>query len=405
MRYQFQPQLAGTGEKGTGMSERLEQTIEILERLVSFESISHRPTHGIVGYISDYFASHGLTASLSYDDAGERANVFVTIGPEIDGGIVLNGHTDVVPVEGQDWQTDPFKLVRQDGRLYGRGSVDMKGFLACVMGAVPAFTQANLKRPVHIAFSYDEETGGHGMPVLLKDMAGKNFRPGVVVVGEPTMMKIISGHKGGYELRTEIIGAEAHSCNPNNGVNAISCAASVISKIDEMGRQFAANPQADSLYDLPYPTFNIGIIEGGSARNATAGSCAFDWEMRTMPGQDGKETLAEIDRFAQQELLPAMRKVYPGADIRTIIEAPVPPLDDSNAGPAIEFVCELTGENSHGVVSFGTDGGYFSDAGFSTVVFGPGDINRAHKPGEYIEESELVAGLDFMDKIAHRLSR
>ncbi|MGI9464436.1 MAG: acetylornithine deacetylase [Aestuariivirgaceae bacterium] len=387
------------------MSERLSATIDILDRLVGFETISGRPTHAIVDYISGYLESHGLTASLSYDEDGERANVFATIGPQVDGGVVLNGHTDVVPVEGQLWQTDPFKLTRKDGRLYGRGAVDMKGFLACVLGAVPTFKAANLKRPVHIAFSYDEETGGYGMPVLLDDMAGKTFRPAIVIVGEPTGMQIVSGHKGGYEMRTEITGLETHSCNPLNGVNAISYAVRLISHIEEKGCQLAAKPYPKSPYEPPYATFNIGTIDGGSARNATAGACAFDWELRPMPGEDGAAIIADIERFAAGELLPQMRKGHPGADIRVITEAPVPPLDDRNAATAIEFVCELTGQNSHGVVSFGTDAGYFSNAGYSTVVFGPGSIDRAHKPGEYIEEHELAAGLDFMQRIADRLSR
>ncbi len=387
------------------MSGRLADTIEILERLVGFETISGRPTHDIVDYITNYLSAHGLTASLSYDAAGERANVFATIGPEIDGGVVLNGHTDVVPVEGQVWHTDPFRLTRKDGRLYGRGAVDMKGFLACVLGMVPMFKAADLKRPVHIAFSYDEETGGYGMPVLLNDMAGKAFRPAIVIVGEPTDLKIVAGHKGGYEMRTEIVGLEAHSCNPLNGVNAISYAVKLISHIEEKGRAFAAIPFPGSSYEPPYATFNIGTIEGGSARNATAGACAFDWELRPMPGEDGAAMIADIERFAMDELLPAMRQSHPGADIKVITEAPVPPLDDSNAAAAIEFVCELTGQNSHGVVSFGTDAGYFSDAGYSTVVFGPGSIERAHKPGEYIEECELAAGNSFLKKLADRLSR
>ena len=199
--------------------------------------------------------------------------------------------------------------------------------------------------------------------------------------------------------------SKRHSSVPTNGVNAISAAAEVISYIDRLGVEYAANPVPGSPYDLPYATFNIGIISGGSARNATAGSCWFDWELRTMPGQDGLAIIDDIDRFGREEVLPAMRERHPEADIKTIIEAPVPALDDTIGGPAIEFVSELSGENSHGVVSFGTDGSYFSNAGFPTVVFGPGDIARAHKPGEYIEVAELAAGLEFMDKIARRLSR
>ncbi len=387
------------------MSEALDNTVTILERLVSFDSVSGRPTHGIVGYITDYLAGHGIEASLSYDPAGERANVFATIGPEVDGGVVFNGHTDVVPVTGQQWSSDPFILTRKGNRLYGRGSVDMKGFLACVLGAVPAFKAADLKKPVHIAFSFDEETGGLGMPYLLQQMAGRSFRPSVVVVGEPTGMKIITGHKGGYEMRTEVTGFEVHSSDPGKGVNAISYAMRMIARIEEIGARLAASPARGSSYDPPYTTFNIGTIAGGVVRNATAGWCNFDWEFRPLPGDDGAAILAEIDAYAAETLLPAMRAVNADADIRNIAEIWVPPLDDRNAAVATEFVSEVTGLNSSGVVSFGTDGGYFSDAGFSTVVFGPGSIDRAHKPDEYIEIAELAEGLGFLERAALRLAR
>ncbi len=343
--------------------------------------------------------------TLSFDDTGERANVFATIGPEIDGGVVLNGHTDVVPVAGQKWSTDPFKLTRRGDRLYGRGSVDMKGFLACVLGSVPAFKAAQLKRPIHIAFSFDEETGGFGMPVLLESMAGKSFKPSIVIVGEPTEMNIITGHKGAYELRCEITGHEVHSCNPAIGVSAVSHAMRLILKIEEVGARLAPNPRPDSAFEPAYGTFNIGTIEGDAVRNATAGWCNFDWEFRTMPGDDGAAIMAEIETYATEQLVPEMKAVNDTADIRIVREVFVPPLDDRNAAEATAFVSELTGLNSRGVVSFGTDAGYVSDAGFSTVVFGPGSITRDHKPDEYIEVGELAQGLDFLHKVADQLAR
>ena len=387
------------------MDDQLNSTIEILERLVAFPSVSGLPNGEIVGYCRDYLHAHGIESSLSYDEAGERANLFATIGPEVDGGVVLSGHTDVVPVEGQNWSNDPFTLIRQDGRLYGRGSVDMKGFLACVLGAVPQFKSLALKRPVHIAFSFDEETGGFGMPYLLRDMGDKAYRPSVVIVGEPTEMKIISGHKGAYEMRTEVTGFEVHSSDPTKGVSAISYAVRLMSRIDEMGKAFAANPYIGSAYDPPYATFNIGTVSGGAVRNATAGWCSFDWELRPMPGEDGAAVIAEIEAYARDVLLPEMKAVNERADIKVITEAPVPPLDNANAAEAVAFVCELTGLNSEGVVSFGTDGGYFSDADYSTVVFGPGSITRAHQPDEYIEVAELAEGLEFLNKVGNRLTR
>lgn len=382
----------------------LDSAIQILERLVSFDSISGRPNHDIVGYIKSYLEEQGLDVTLSYDEDGTRANVFATIGPQVDGGVVLNGHTDVVPVDGQDWTTDPFALTRKGERLYGRGAVDMKGFLACVMAMVPAFQAATLSKPIHVAFTYDEETGGFGMPVLLESMAGLGYRPDVVIVGEPTEMNIVTGHKGGDEMRTEITGFEVHSCNPLLGVSAISAAARLITKIEEIGARVAANPVPNSPYDPPFGTFNVGVIEGGAARNATAGWCNFDWEYRPMPGEDGRPLIAEIEAYARDVLLPPMKAINDKAAIEIITEVSVPGLDDRNAEKAARFVSDITGQNSQGVVSFGTDAGYFSDAGFSTVVFGPGSISRAHAPDEYIELAELSQGLEFLRKLTAKLS-
>ena len=341
---------------------------------------------------------------MSYDDDGERSNIFLTIGPKIDGGVLFNGHTDVVPVEGQKWSTDPFTLTQVDDRLYGRGSVDMKGFLACALASLPNFLAANLKKPIHFAFSYDEETGGFGMPVLLKSMAENQFQPDVVIVGEPTEMKIITGHKGSYEMRTEISGYEVHSSNPLLGVNAISVAMKLISKIEEIGQVRASNPIPNSPYEPPFATFNVGIIEGGAASNATAGWCNFDWEYRPMPDEDGGKTITEIENFANSILLPKMKEISDEAGINIITQAPVGGLDDRNAAKASAFIADITGLNSEGVVSFGTDAGYFSDEGYSTVVFGPGSITRAHKPDEYVEISELKQGLKFFEKVAKYLS-
>ncbi len=387
------------------MTNVTEETVKVLERLVSFESVSGRSNRDIVAYVQQYLSVHGVDCSLSCDETGERANVFATIGPPTDDGTVVCGHMDVVPVDGQSWQTDPFQLTQIGDRLFGRGSVDMKGFLACVLACVPYWNELELKRPIHIAFTYDEEIGGFGMPVLLESMAGMQFRPALVIVGEPTEMQIVSGHKGAFELRTEVTGIEAHSCNPYNGVNAISYAARIINRIEESFREVSANPVPESPFVPPFTTFNVGTIKGGTARNATSGWCTFDWEIRTLPGQDGNAALQNILQYTQDELLPEMRSQHPDADIVTIIEASVPSLDDSNASAAIRFVRELTGLNSENVVSFGTDAGYFSDAGFSTVVFGPGDIDRAHKPGEYITRGELESGLAFLRRLGVQMTR
>lgn len=384
------------------MSDRLNDAIEILERLVSFPSISARPNHDITGYIQDYLARHGVDCTLSYEETGERANIFATIGPNMDGGVILNGHLDVVPVEGQVWRTDPFTLIRTGDRLYGRGSVDMKGFLACVLASIPVFKAADLTRPIHIAFSFDEEIGGLGMPVLLDWMAAHAPRPDIVIVGEPTEMKIITGHKGGYEMRAEVTGAAVHSSDPAQGVNAISYAMKMIARIEEMHRARAAAPIPGAPFRPPYSTFNVGTIEGGAARNMTAGWCHFNWEYRPLPGENGAAVIAEIADYATT-VSAEMQTTDPDAGVRIITEVAVPALDDRNAAKAVALIAEITGLNSRDVVSFGTDAGYFSDAGLSTAVFGPGSINRAHKPDEYITTGEIAEGLNFLKKLSASL--
>ena len=382
----------------------LDKAVAVLERLVAFPSVSGTPTHDIVDYIKKYIEWHGIEVSLSFDESGERANVFATLGPKVNGGVVLNGHTDVVPVEGQKWSTDPFMLTKRNNRLYGRGSVDMKGFLACVLTSIPIFKSKNLKKPIHLAFTFDEETGGFGMPVLLDSMKLKGWSPGIVIVGEPTEMNIVTSHKGGDEMRTEITGFEVHSCNPNRGVSAITASMKLIAKIEQIGARLASSPYPNSPFEPPYATFNIGTIEGGAARNATAGWCNFDWEFRPMPGEDNRAIISEIEEYAYKVLLPPMKAINRKAEIKVITEVSVPPFDDRHAERAARFVSEITGKNSRGVVSFGTDAGYFSNAGFSTVVCGPGSISRAHAPDEYITLDELREGLSFMEKIAYRLA-
>lgn len=383
---------------------RTGEAVSTLERLVRFETLSSRPNLDMIDYVRDYLAGYGLEAHVSHDETGTRANIHAWVGPAVDGGVVLNGHTDVVPVDGQDWSSDPFALTLRDGRLYARGAVDMKGFLACMLASVPAWQAKPLVRPVQISMCYDEENGGFGAPVLVGHMARTAPRPAVAIVGEPTMMKVVAGHKGGLELRTEITGLEGHASDPRRGANAIFCASRIIALLDDIGRELAAAPRAGSPYDPPYTTISVGTVHGGAARNIIAGSCHFDWEIRPVPGDDADAIVARVEDFARRKLLPQMRAVAPRAEISTVIEARVPPLDQASAGDAAQLVCELTGLNERGVVPFGTDAGHFCNAGISTVVFGPGSIEQAHKPDEYIELSQLDACMRFMDRLGDRLT-
>lgn len=385
------------------MNKETANAIEILGRLVAFETISARSNLEFIDFVSSRLQQEGIEAHLSYDETGLRANIHAMIGPAVDGGVLLNGHTDVVPVDGQIWASDPFELNEREGRLYGRGSVDMKGFLACMLAAIPLWKKKPLKRPVHISMCYDEEIGGFGAPVLMEDISETVPMPAIAIVGEPTDMGIITGHKGGYEMRTEITGLAAHSSDPRNGANAIVTAANFIAYLEEMAGRLAANPDKQSSYDPPWSTINVGTISGGSARNAVAGTCALDWELRPLPGDNGIALLAEIEDYAASQLLPELRKQWLEADIKTEMQAKVPALDEKLSGKAAKLLSEITGLNSTNVVPFATDAGHFCNAGISTAVFGPGSIDRAHKPDEYIKISELTDCLVFLDKLGDRL--
>lgn len=385
------------------MNKETANAIEILGRLVAFETISARSNLEFIDFVSSRLQQEGIEAHLSYDETGLRANIHAMIGPAVDGGVLLNGHTDVVPVDGQIWASDPFELNEREGRLYGRGSVDMKGFLACMLAAIPLWKKKPLKKPIHISMCYDEEIGGFGAPVLMEDISETVPMPAIAIVGEPTEMGIITGHKGGYEMRTEITGLAAHSSDPRNGANAIVVAAKFIAYLEEMAGRLAANPDKQSSYDPPWSTINVGTISGGSARNAVAGTCALDWELRPLPGDDGIALLAEIEDYAASQLLPELRKQWLEADIKTEMQAKVPALDEKLSGKAAKLLSEITGLNSTNVVPFATDAGHFCNAGISTAVFGPGSIDRAHKPDEYIKISELTDCLVFLDKLGDRL--
>ncbi|MEJ8574376.1 acetylornithine deacetylase [Microbaculum marinum] len=387
------------------MKDRVAATIGLLGELVSFESLSLRTNLDIVAHIQAYLEGLGVEAVLSYGEDGERANLFATIGPRIDGGVVLSGHTDVVPVDGQDWQTPPFTLVNREGRLFARGSVDMKGFIACALAAVPMFQEADLKRPIHLAFTFDEETGSRGARVLSQEMGGYPVKPAIAIVGEPTEMKIIVGHKGGYELKTTVTGLEGHASDPSRGVNAIFFATRMIAHLEEVARNLAARPEPRSEFDPPFSTISVGTIAGGIARNVIAGTCVFDWELRPVPGDEADAILAGIEDYVREELRPQMQAISPDADIVTVLEDAYPGLGTSEDAPAVALVRDLTGINSVGTVPFGTDAGYFDRAGMSTVVFGPGSIEQAHKPDEFIELSQIEACQVFLEKLCARLCR
>jgi acetylornithine deacetylase len=376
----------------------------ILERLVAFDTISAKSNLELVGWIADYLDGHGIKSVLTRNPEGTKANLFATIGPGERGGVILSGHTDVVPVEGQDWTSDPFRLETRQAdqgsdRLYGRGTADMKGFIALVLAMAPQALEQRLEIPLHLAFSYDEEVGCLGVPDLIRELPKDTARPRLAIIGEPTEMQVANAHKGIHFLRTQITGHEAHSSTPERGVNAIAAAAEIIAEIGRLAAECRALAPPDSGFDPPYTSFNIGRISGGAAVNIIARDCAFEWEFRPVPGEDGAALQRRIDDFVTAELLPRMRAGHPEVDVETRTMARVPPLVPDPASPAEALARRLTGANTTTTIAFATEAGLFQAAGIPAVVCGPGSIDVAHKPDEFISRDQLAAGEAFLDRL------
>ncbi len=383
------------------MTALLDSAEALLADLVGFASISCLPNHDIVTYIKSYLESHGIEVHLDAHEDGERFNLFASIGPVTDGGILLSGHLDVVPANPASWSRDPFVLHRENGRLYGRGAVDMKGFLAIVLAMVPAFQDAadDLVMPIHFAFTFDEEVGSFGaaqMPAMLEKMG---IKPAIALIGEPTGMKPFIGHKGGLELIAELRGTAGHASDPRGKVNTLYYAARLISHLEEKAKILAANPSKNTPFDPPYTTISVGHIEGGEARNMIADKCRFLWEIRPLPEDDPYVILSEIRTFVDRELIPEMREKCPNAGIGLIIDAWAPGMQARPYSAAANLAARLWTNHTPGVLSFGTDGGHFQIAGLDTIIFGPGDIAQMHQPDEFIEISALADGLTFLDRL------
>ena len=365
--------------------------IELLERLVAFESVSSRSNLDLIDFVESYLASFGVAARRSRDATGAKANLLASLGPAVPGGIILSGHTDVVPVEGQPWASDPFTLRRADGRLYGRGTADMKAFLAVVLALVPEALAAGLSLPLHLAMSYDEETGCFGVPGLIADLQNTVPAPSLAIVGEPTEMRIVNAHKGCSVYRTTVTGLEAHSAYPDRAANAIAAAARLIAFIESQAEERQRPENCDPRFDPPFTSFSVGIIEGGTAQNIVPRHCSFVWQCRALPSDDDAALLATFERFAEEQVLPGLRERAPEASIVTQTLARVPPLRPEANSPAEALVGYLTGANRSGTMAFGSEAGIFQAAGFPTVLCGPGSILQAHQPDEFIEIAQIEA--------------
>ncbi len=372
---------------------------ELLARLVSFDTTSHKTNLPLIRFVEDYLALHGIGCDLIPNEDGQKANLYTTIGPSGKSGVCLSGHTDVVPVTGQAWDTDPFTLEEKNGRYYGRGTTDMKGFLACVLAAVPAFQGANLKTPIHIAFSYDEEIGCVGVRPMLTEFGGKLVQPAITIVGEPTNMGVVDAHKGPVRWAVEIKGRAAHSSMAPLGVNAITYAGRLMEELGKIETELKAAP-IDDRFDPPFATLQITKIEGGTASNIVPVNCTFGFEIRALPGLDIDAITSRLTHFIETECLPEMRGVAPEADITLAVTNQVPPFNaDANAG-AVELAATLTGSNRTTAVSYATEAGLFQDARAPAVVCGPGDIAQAHTANEWLSLDQLKRCEDFMLRLA-----
>ncbi|MFC0266881.1 acetylornithine deacetylase [Kushneria aurantia] len=377
---------------------------ELLAELIAFDTTSHRSNLALIGFIEAYLAGQGVKTQRIPDASGEKANLFATIGPAEASGILLSGHTDTVPVEGQPWQRPPYCLTREGDRFYGRGTADMKGFLACVLAAVPRFVNAPLQRPIHLAFSCDEEVGCVGVRSMIERLPSLAPASLACIVGEPTGMRPVMGHKGKLARRCHIRGAACHSAYAPQGVNAIEYAAALIGRLVAVAERLQQQDEQDARFTPPFSTLQVGTIQGGRALNIVPDECSFDWEMRALPGVEPQVIEHELRDWAERELLPRMQAVAPGARIDFEPLAEYPGLAADAEGAAARLLAELTGCCAFDTVAFGTEAGLYAEAGVPTLVCGPGSMAQGHKADEYIEAEQLEACDAMMARLAARLS-
>lgn len=361
---------------------------DLLAHLIAFDTVSRESNLALIEFVRDYLAGLGIDSELIYSDDRRKANLYARIGPAGAGGVMLSGHSDVVPVDGQAWTLPPFALTERDGKLYGRGTADMKGYIACVLAALPAFLANPLRVPLHLAISYDEEVGCLGVRSLIEALEHRPERPSLCIIGEPTSMRPVLGHKGKLGMRCEVHGAACHSAYAPQGVNAIEYAARLINRLGEIGQRLAAKERHDERFDPPYSTVQTGTISGGSALNIVPEHCRFDFEVRTLPA-DNAETIAhELQAYAA-ELVPQMNAVQPGTDIRFTPISAYPGLATAADSEAAQLLALISGSEDFGTVAFGTEGGLFDQAGIATVVCGPGSMDQGHKPDEFVSVEQL----------------
>ncbi len=388
-------------------SEHLfKNSVKILTDLISFKTISGEDNNSLIDYCDDILKKIGASSFRTFDDDKKRVNLFSTIkakNPSNKKPIIFSGHTDVVPVS-KGWSTDPFIATIKNNKLYGRGSCDMKGFIACTLAFAPIYSETNLDRDIHFSFTFDEETACQGAPILIEELKKRNITDGICIIGEPTNMKIIDAHKGCYEYTTYFEGLAGHSSAPNKGVSAVEYASRYVNKLIELRERLVERAPKDSIFDPPHSTLSIGGIFGGIAHNVIADKCHVNWETRPVVKEDAIFLNKELDKYANEILLPEMIKIYPNSSIKKKIIGEIIGFDREAKSDACELISSLTGDNSRQVVSFGTEAGLFQEIGISTVVCGPGSIEQAHKIDEYIILDELKKCLKLLNGIKDKSS-
>ncbi|QIG48936.1 acetylornithine deacetylase [Nordella sp. HKS 07] len=371
---------------------------DMLARLVAFDTTSRDGNLPLIDFVESYLADWGVKSLRVDFESGKKTNLYATIGPEDLGGIVLSGHTDVVPVDGQDWTTDPFTMTEKDGLLYGRGTCDMKGFLATALALVPDFKAAKLKVPIHLALSCDEEVGCVGVRPLVAYIKEHLPKPKAVIVGEPTLMKVVNAHKGAHTFATEVTGLEAHSSCTHLGVNSILVAGELLTEIGRIAADMRERGDPSGRFNPPYTTVHVGLIEGGTAKNIIPRRCGFRWETRLLPGADPEEVPTRFNAFART-LEPAMHAVSSDTGIRTDRTNVVPGLRPEQDSPAEHLALHLAEANGAEAVSYCTEAGLFQEIGIPAIICGPGSIEQAHKPDEFIAISEMEKCETFMKRL------
>ena len=375
--------------------------LEMIESLVQFNTVSKESNLPLIEFVESYLNDFGIQSHRVPNDDGKKTNIYATIGPEEEGGVVLSGHTDVVPTDGQDWNTDPFRPVVADKKLYGRGTCDMKGFIGTVLALIPEMKQ--LSRPIHIALSYDEEIGCLGAPRMIDQLSKNIPRPEAVIVGEPTQMAAIAGHKGMVTLKTVVRGFETHSSQTHRGVSAVMTAARLVEYLSAMAEKLANETTRDNGFEPHHTTIHVGVIRGGTAINIVSRHCEFLWDIRCIPNDDPQTVIDEFNSFCLSEILPAMKSRNPKCFVETKVTATAPPFF-AEESPAVALVEALTGLSSGSHAPYVAEAGQFQAAGFSTVVCGPGSIDQAHQPNEFISMAQIDGGEIFIRKLIDYLS-